>query len=456
MKLHYKNIAPLALVLALASCQDDEVLNLEHFPANQPQISIDGEEGNSIVTVQGTYQHDGSLLLDGLVTRDYTFNFSASPEEASIHFEVINKNIPAELVNLSQSDVVLPAGFATAKVTVELNNEDFSFATPNYEEETYELGVRAIVKGYQIAQDTIESKVIINKEAYSAACYVESLSNSETYYHRTYAIGKDIIMEEKPIEHKFLMKLDKPARQDVKVKVATKGIKDAYGNDVTVTPSEILIKAGNVVSDTITWSINNNFLLEDDKPTEFDITLNTSIECGDNVVYLNEEKSSISLEINKTIKNMGAVEAVKPEWTIFSKEGWEIEEPAGYMGNPYDLIDGKGGETGTGQQAWVSVLEFIVDMKEAKTCTGFGIDYMENPYNWGGGKAPAAAMKVQISTSDDKEHWTSQGVVSVKELFSQYVECFAPVKTQYLKFTLLDSYAGFLMGVTEIYVYGNK
>ena len=456
MKLHYKNIAPFALVFALASCQDDEVLNLEQFPENWPQITIDGEEGNSTVTVQGTYQPDGSLALDGLVTRDYTFNFAASPEDASIHFELINKNIPTDIVSLSESDVVLPAGFGTAKVTASLNNEDFSFATSNYEEETYELGVRAIVKGYKIAQDTIESKVIIKKEAYSAACYVESLPDADQFYQRTYAIGKDVIMEEEAIAHQFVMKLDKPARQDVKVNISTKGIKDTYGKDITVTPSEILIKAGKVVSDTITWSINNNFLLEDNKPSNFNVTLNANIECEDKVVYLDGEKASISLEIEKTIKNIGAIDAVKPEWTIFSKEGWDIEEPAGYMGNAYDLIDGKGGIKGTGQMAWVSALEFIVDMKEVKTCTGFGIDYMENPYNWGGGSAPAAAMKVKISTSNDKEHWTSQGVVSMKELFSQYVECFSPIETQYVKFTLIDSYAGFLMYVSEIYVYGNK
>lgn len=456
MKLHYKSIAPLALVFALAGCQDDEVLNLEQFPENHPQITIDGEEGSSVATVLGTYQPDGSLLLDGKVTRNYTFNFAASPEDAYVHFELINKNIPSEIVSLSDEDVVMEAGYGSTGVTVTLKDEDFSFATSNYDAETYELGVRATVKGYNIAQDTIESKVVIKKEAYSAACYVDPIRVEPNYYERTYAIGKDIIMEDEPIVHKFLMKLDKPARKDVKINISTSGIDEAFGKDVTVTPADIVIKAGEVVSDTITWSINNNFLLENDKPNTFNIALNASVECEDPVVYLDEERSAVDLEIEKLIRNLGPVDDVKPTWNSLPKANWGIEEPLGYMGNPMHLIDGKGGAKGTGEMAWVATLEFIVDMKEVKTCSGFGIDYMENPYNWGGGVAPAAAKGVQISTSTDGKTWTSQGVVPMKEVFSQYLECFAPVEAQYVKFTLLDSYAGFLMYVSEVYIYADK
>ena len=81
-------ILALATLFTLASCQDDEALDLETFPVNQPVITINGTEGASKAELNAIYKSDGTLELDGVVSRTYTFNFLASPEDATVTFDV--------------------------------------------------------------------------------------------------------------------------------------------------------------------------------------------------------------------------------------------------------------------------------------------------------------------------------------------------------------------------------
>ena len=456
MKLHYKLAAISAFAFFIASCQEDEVLNLQQFPDNHGQITIDGEEGESTATILATYQSDGSLALDGPVTRNYTFNFGASPKDATVHFDIINSNIPSDKVSISTEDVTLPAGFATTGVTVSLENDDFSFATSNYEEETYELGVKATVQGYKMSQEPIESKVTIKKEAYKAAFFVVPEENQQTTFIRTYAFGKNTILEQDTITYQFHLSLDKPARQDVKVKLSTEGIQDEYKKDITISPSEIVIKAGQLTSEVVTWTIDNKFLLANDQADSFNIAIKATAECEDPVVYIDEKRNTVNLQVEKFIRCIGVVEAAKETWNILPKQGWEIIEPNGYIGYTPNLIDGNGGKDGTGEMIWNATVEFIVDMKETHTFHGFSIDYGPYPYSWDNPTPAAAAKKIMVSTSTDYQTWTNQGILEVDNLYSQYFECFAPIQAQYIKFTILDSHQFGFLYINEVYIYENK
>ena len=90
MKAHYKLFLSLAIgsFVTFAGCQDDEVVDLVKYPVNQPAITIDGAEGASKATLTAVYKSDGTLELDGLVTRTYTFHFAASPEDATVTFDL--------------------------------------------------------------------------------------------------------------------------------------------------------------------------------------------------------------------------------------------------------------------------------------------------------------------------------------------------------------------------------
>ena len=49
--------------------------------------------------------------------------------------------------------------------------------------------------------------------------------------------------------------------KDVKVKLTTEGLDDEYLKDISITPAEIIIPAGEKTSGDITWEITNDFFV---------------------------------------------------------------------------------------------------------------------------------------------------------------------------------------------------
>ena len=74
MKAYYKLFLSLAIgsFITFAGCQDDEVGDLVKYPVNQPAITINDAEGSSKATLTAVYKSDGTLELNGPVTRTYT------------------------------------------------------------------------------------------------------------------------------------------------------------------------------------------------------------------------------------------------------------------------------------------------------------------------------------------------------------------------------------------------
>lgn len=443
MKAHYKLFLSLAIgsFVTFAGCQDDEVVDLVKYPVNQPAITIDGAEGASKATLTAVYKSDGTLELDGPATRTYTFHFAASPEDATVTFDIINTNIPKENIEISATKVVLPAGSTDASVTVALKDEDFNFAASNYDATTYELGVKASVEGYKIGTEPIESKVVIEKEAYSASCYVVGENGNSATFERAFSQGT--IVNPDPISYTFKMKLDKPARKDVRVKLATTGLGEQFMNDITVTPAEIIIPAGERESADITWSITDDFLLTTADPETYTLVVTASAESEDPVVGDNKEENFLTFNVSKVFRNFGYVSDKVANWIELDKIGWSVElEPPLRNGNL--LIDGKGGSTENSVYRSADWW-FVVDMKSEKTMTGFGIDYYING-------TPSSPQKVTISTSMDNETWVTQGAVDTPQSANHYFQFFVPQNARYVKVELKGLYNRYL-DVTEVYVY---
>lgn len=444
MKTYYKLFLSLAIgsFITFAGCQDDEVVDLVKYPVNQPAITINDAEGASKATLTAVYKSDGTLELNGPVTRTYTFHFAASPEDATVTFDVINTNIPKECVEISDTKVVLPAGSTDASVTVTLKNEDFSFAASNYDATIYELGVKASVEGYKIGTEPIESKVVIEKEAYTAACYVVGENGNNVSFERGYSLGS--IVNSDPISYTFKMKLDKPAREDVKVKLTTAGLDEKFMNKITVAPAEITIPAGELESAEITWSITDDFLLTTADPETYTIVVTASAESEDPVVVENKKENFLTFNVNKVFRTFSYVSDKVTNWVELVKTSWSVEVDPTANGSGNDIIDGHGGVYGNyiykSADFW-----FIVDMKTAKTMTGVGIDYLR----YGVANSP---KKIIISTSVDNKTWTTQGTVDTPQSNNHYFQFFAPQNARYVKVELSERYDSFI-GVTEVYIY---
>ena len=441
MKAHYKLFLSLAIgsFVTFAGCQDDEVVDLVKYPVNQPAITINDAEGASKATLTAVYKSDGTLELNGPVTRTYTFHFAASPEDATVTFDVINTNIPKENVEISDTKVVLPAGSTDASVTVTLKDEDFSFAASNYDAATYELGVKASVEGYKIGTESIESKIVIEKEAYIASCSVVGENGNTVSFERAFSQGA--IVNTDPISYAFKMKLDKPARKDVKVKLATTGLDEKFMNKITVTPAEITIPAGELESAEITWSITDDFLLTTTEAEFHTLVVAASVESEDPVVKVNSKENILTFNVDKVVRNFKYLSAIGSNWVELSKDGWGAEIPSGVSGSASYLIDGNGGsyvsDVYSSNPFW-----FVIDMKSPQTFLALGMDYY---YTY-------AAKKVRISTSLDNETWTSQGVLEAPRAGNHYFEFFSSITARYVKVELLAGFSSYI-DVTEVYIY---
>ena len=441
MKAHYKLFLSLAIgsFVTFAGCQDDEVVDLVKYPVNQPAITINDAEGASKATLTAVYNSDGTLELNGPVTRTYTFHFAASPEDATVTFDVINTNIPKENVEISDTKVVLPAGSTDASVTVTLKDEDFSFAASNYDAATYELGVKASVEGYKIGTESIESKIVIEKEAYIASCSVVGENGNTVSFERAFSQGA--IVNTDPISYAFKMKLDKPARKDVKVKLATTGLDEKFMNKITVTPAEITIPAGELESAEITWSITDDFLLTTTEAEFHTLVVAASVESEDPVVKVNSKENILTFNVDKVVRNFKYLSAIGSNWVELSKDGWGAEIPSGVSGSASYLIDGNGGSYGSDVYS-SNPFWFVIDMKSPQTFLALGMDYY---YTY-------AAKKVRISTSLDNETWTSQGVLEAPRAGNHYFEFFSSITARYVKVELLAGFSSYI-DVTEVYIY---
>ena len=92
-------------------------------------MAEDGE--GSEITVNATYNNEGILEFDKPTI--FTFRF----------FEPIGED-----VELSDTKLIIPAGYTDASVTLGIKNMDVFQS--NYDEATCNLGVRATVQGYKM------------------------------------------------------------------------------------------------------------------------------------------------------------------------------------------------------------------------------------------------------------------------------------------------------------------
>lgn len=435
MRILYRFFLLLAVssLTVLSGCREDENLNLLTYPDNNFALAAEGEEGSKI-TVNAFYNNDGILEFDKPAT--FTFRFNASPEETIVTFEPIGEN-----VELSDTKLIIPAGYTDASVTLDI--KDMEAFQANYEEAVCNLGVKATVEGYRMPSTTLEAKALIKKEAYAAAGFLEGKADSKTEFVHTVFAGNFLETEEN--KYTFNVRLERPARKDVKVtfNTAVAGVNEEALEDVVITPSEIVIPAGQKISQDITWEVGKDFLLGTDRDMEATFTVTADFECEDPVVSTDETRNSFSLKVVKTVKGVEIIPhdwdyedfMVFPKgWTEWNKDGWTIET-AGEVddsdgadvlldGEDYDGIYGEGD------------FSLTVDMKEKKTLAGVGLWYQY----W------CSPQSIQLLVSSDGENWTYLGQISSNDENVDFIKFYEPLTTRYVKFEIKDRW-----GAVELY-----
>ena len=437
MLISNKYISLLLISGLMFSCQEDENLNLKDFPNNQPSFTIEGSGNSSNMNLEAIYQQDRTLQLNGETRRTYTFAIQPSPEDAVVTFTPICTNIPTDKVELSATKIVIPAGSTEASVTVGLKDDDFSFAATTLPEMTYELGVVANVTGYKIAEMAYEAKVVIKKEAFTIVTSFDGANDNSATFERT--VEGDKILDSAPISYKFKIKFDKVSNHDVKCMLNYEGIPEAYLDDITVSPEEITIPAGQLESEEITWSMSDKFVLSTEDAGVFEFKVKPTFISEEKNLLVSENKGYISLRTSKSVLNIKhAVEGFDDSYKDLDRAGWEVT----------DFVDFQTGANGANilddnKNTYVYYNyndipgSFIVDMKNEQILKGIEFQYKFYFQYW------YATKNISISTSSDRNAWVNHGNVSglpAKEF--HYIQFVKPVTARYIKVSIKGYHIG--------------
>lgn len=449
----YKTIAMFCSIIcfgtAMVSCQDDEELNLLGYPENP--ISVNAEDGDNM-NISATYDAQGKLVLSSSLNRTWRISLATpSPEDASIKIAPLLVNIPADKVTLDTDIINLPAGSLYQDVTLGINEEDLAFMEDNLQAEVYELGVTVSdANGLKLNTDSSLGKLVVEKEKYLAN--VSMIASQDPTEIKKIYFNKELLGD--PISYSFKLQLDKPAIEDLEIKLMAEGVPTDFISSSQFSPSTVKISAGSRESEDIIWTITDDFLKTTEDDESFDIVLKAVVD--NEFAAVVSQNSQINLRVLKT-SNILELSTYKPnEWQeVDNKSRWNIalgdtwRGNVGYLidGSRYDVVsmDADKGETG----------ELVVDLLSTQTLVGVGIAFGMHYYPvW----EVCAATESEWLVSTDNATWISLG--SVKNTLGgndrHYYHLGVPVEARYVKYRgKLDAQIGKLE-LTELYMFKNR
>lgn len=309
-KTNMKNIRKIALLAVLGavvmtSCREDETVDLAGYPSTNVGMGIEGQEpGVTSVPLKATYDAEGAISVSGDLTRTYTFQLaSPSPEDLTLKLEPIIVNIPADKVEISATELHIPAGSKSADpVTVTFLDPDFSFAGPDPEAKTYELGVRvAKAEGYDPQfEGGNEAKVVVEKDAYVAHFSIRGSLGNYALFTRSYAKGK--ILNTDPMTVSFRVLTDRPVLEDTQIAITSEGVPEAFKDDETIAPAVLTIPAGaKESSEYADWTLTDDLLLTNAEAEEYGVLLKMAAVAENPNVAPAESDQELAIQIKKEL-----------------------------------------------------------------------------------------------------------------------------------------------------------
>lgn len=438
MKNIWKILPALAAVaFVFAACTPKEKLDLAGYPETELGLNIsDLKEPAPLLELTAVYDSDGNLVLDGDLSHDYRLMLStASPQNATVKVEPIIVNIPTDKVTIDETEFTIPAGeVETPPIAVTFTDADFNFAAPDKDAKTYEIGVRVVdAEGFQLSTADAEAKIVINKERYEARVSVADEGGGRTAtFERAYWDGA--ILNDEAMSYEFKVYLDKAASSDVTVNFSMEGLLTEFADDWSITPASVVIPAGEVESEAITWTCTDDFLLTNGDPEEYTLTLQAAFQSDDQYVGLAEGEDAIVLNVDKVLDDLETVSPLPSTWTQLPTTGWDVP-------TYYNTLFGSSYYDGVMTGASVTI-----DMMEVMTLQGFSIRAM---YDY----ALYNIREVEIFTSDDGETYVSIGKKQVATAVNPWIiSLVSPISTRYLKMTLGNSDTG--GNATGVNIYG--
>ncbi len=454
-----KNIVRYALLFVLAGgaalftgCRADEKVGLAGYPQTPVGATISGTSDRVAVS-KATYDGDGALNVEGSLSGEYTIALAqASPEDVTVRVEPIITNVPAELVEISAGELVIPAGSRTASVSVTITGEDYGFMENVPQSVTYELGVRVVeARGSQVPVVDGEAKMVIEKEAYMAAASLVGIAGNELVITRNYVDGQ--ILDEDPMACEVKVVTDRPVLEDTKFVVRSAGIPEGFADDESFSPAaEVTILAGEKESSATTWTLADDFLEVDDVLGTFPMQLSIEMVGESATAVVDPEDAGVAIQIVKMSDLVKFLAAADASWTKLPTDGWTVKSNGvSYDGHDVNtlLFDGS-----TSSEIYGNPLEIIIDMKVSQKVVGFSVTC------WG--SFAYMGKSFECSTSEDGENWKLHGELMIADApnhefgDTNYVQL-TPCNARYVKWVgVADEDSSYDVDISEFYIYGKN
>lgn len=409
----------LALSFFAMGCSENDEPDLAGYPQNSIGLFIAGIEAEeSAISYEVGYDQDGALevksdpdlAMEDLFSRTFEIKAAcASPEPMTVKLEPYSLNIPADQVEISSREVTIEPGYNSTTVTVRYTGKDYSFIESVLDARKFELGVRILdVNGYQMASWTPEAKVVADKVAYESLLSMDGAQGREITVNRTYKEGAIV---EGPIAYTFQAKLNRPAFKDVVVSFEMMGLDAQFADDVTFSPSKVTIPAGSLVSEEVTCTLTNDFLLTTDWIESHELTIESTFQSEDPYVACSEAESGITIHVAKGVQAFEFIDEKESSWINIDDQNWDVEAKSESR---------------------------VIDMTEVKSVAGFGLTYTAN--SWMGGYM--AAKKATISISEDGTKWTVIGTSEeLPNVSSHYFKLDKIRPLRYVKFEVSQAWS---------------
>lgn len=448
-----------ALVFALAGgaalftgCRADEEVDLAGYPETPVGATISGTS-DRVATFEGTYDNDGVLNLAGSLSGEYTIALAqASPEETVVRVEPIITNVPAELVEISARELVIPAGSTTATVEVKIMEENYGFMENVFDPMTYELGVRVVeARGSQVPVVDGEAKMVIEKAAYVAVASLVGVEGNAVTFKRNFIDGA--IVNEDPITYDVKVVVDRPVLEDTKFVVKSAGIPEGFAGDEHFTPAaEVTIPAGAKESDATTWSVTDDFLEANEELGTFPVQLTAELVGDTAGAVVDPEDAGVAISIVKKSDLLTFLSAADPSWKKYPTSGWTVQTNGSAWPDANTAL--WDGSSSTDIYTWSDPsLELTIDMKTSQWVAGFDIQAY--------GSIGYMGEYFELSTSEDGENWTPHGELRQAEApnrgygATNYVQLLKPCNARYVKWVGTKGSA-YTPDITELYIYGRN
>lgn len=425
MHYFYKYFFLLLTLCCVASCQEDETLDLKNYPTPAITVSVLNSETPASAQIAATYQSDGKLALDG------SLGFKISLKQPYIEDVVIDLDYALE--NISQENdafkrqVTIPAGLTECVVSLDDLVETFT----SLDEVSYGIVTKVanVVVGNENITTNASAEIKIAKEAFSSEISVEGETGNSVSFTRVCFDGE--IKNETGMSTKLFAKLSKAFYEDVKLSLSINATDEKLKDNVSFSTTEVVIPAGSLVSSEVVCQISDDFLLETDQDATY--TFDVVAELAAEDAHLNIA-TGMNFTINKTSNVISLSKVQNPDFVKMDRSGWKISAAPTVEGRLTDIIDDSEYSYVTSYSN--TPLWIVVDFEKTEVLKGAGFNISSRIWY--------PPTKVELFISENGTDWKSIGTSAVPspqdyDDMDYYLDFLVPISTRYIKYTVLEA-----------------